>query len=216
MRKYWLKVALGAFAIFAVGMIVKSLIDKGRSSVHDMVDGSGPISIPLLGIMPFNLDGTRLGSIHRVTVFRSDPKTPSRLDVVVQLPDSIASARLASCILTADDLQKFNSRTSFRCATASDTANKSLVPFGAILVRGRPDSFPLLLTPETVRDFTERHASSSPRGRRDRTTPADARADSLRELADSISQAADARADSITLAVDQQTDRAGATARHLA
>jgi hypothetical protein len=201
MRKYWLKVVFGALAVFAVGMIVVSAIRSGRSSVREIVDGTGPISIPLPSMVPFNLDGVRIGSIRRLTIYRSAAKTPSSLNVTVQLPDSISSARFANCILVADSLENIDEHTSFRCAAAADTAGKGFVPFGSVLLRGRNDTIPLLLPQRTVRDFTEQHrgGSDGPNG--------DA-GDSIDAVADSIVDRAESRADSLEKAAEDAANRA--------
>ncbi len=203
MRNYWLKVAFGALAVFLVGMVAVSAVRRGGASVKDIVQGNGPISIPLPAMVPFNLDGTRLGSIRRLTIYRSDSKTPSGVTLTVQLPDSIASERLGHCILLADSLENIDEHTSFRCGTVSDTAGKDLRRFGSVLLRGRSDSFPLLLPERTIRDFTN-HTSS--RSRRATVDASDA--------ADSVEQQADALADSIeTAATDEANRLAGAGER---
>ena len=57
MRNYWLKILLGALGIFAIGMIGVSLVRGGIAKVHSVVEGDGPITIPL-GLIPFVLRGS--------------------------------------------------------------------------------------------------------------------------------------------------------------
>ena len=52
MRNYWVRIALGALGIFAVGMIGLTLVHRGLAKVNDVVTGKGPISIPL-SLIPF-------------------------------------------------------------------------------------------------------------------------------------------------------------------
>ncbi len=185
MRNYWLKIALGTLGVFVLGMLLITLVRKGRNTVHDVVEGSGPLSIPLPPMVPFNLDDTRLGSIRHLTVYRSSPKVPSRFAVAVQLADSTSAARLASCILYIKSLDNVDEHTSFRCGAVTDTAGLDLVPFGAVTLRGTTDSFPLLLPRSAVQDL---------RGTRDHV------ADSMNamgdHLADSIMQAVSGAVDS--------------------
>jgi hypothetical protein len=47
MRNYWLRIVLGAAAIFIVGMIGVSLVRGGIAKVNSVVEGDGPITIPL-------------------------------------------------------------------------------------------------------------------------------------------------------------------------
>jgi hypothetical protein len=157
MRNYWIKVGLGAVVIFVIGLIAVRAVRSGASGVRNVVNGTGPISIPLPSMVPFNLDGVRLGSVRHLTIFRSDSKTPSHIKVEIQIPDSITSERLTKCILTIESLDNIDEHTSFLCATAADTAGKELVPFGTVAVRSRSDSFPLLLPQRAVNDMTKRH-----------------------------------------------------------
>lgn len=157
MRNYWLRIVLGALVIFGVGMVIARMIRRGSVAVHEIAEGSGPISMPLPGFVPFSLDGNRLGSVRRITMYRDAPKKPSSFVVSVSLPDSISSDRLARCIILVDTSQNtagtsvnINGKTAFRCLSAADTAGKDLVPFGSIVIRARGDSFPFLLPRRVV------------------------------------------------------------------
>lgn len=167
MRNYWLKIVLGALVIFAAGMVIAKGINKGSEAVHEIAEGAGPISIPLPGFVPFSLDGARLGSVRRITMYRSAPKLPSSFAVSVQLADSIPTDRLASCIIMLDTKDSgsrgsfnINAETAFRCMTPADTAGRDLVPFGTINLRSRPDSFPVLV-PRQVIENLKREAQDS-------------------------------------------------------
>lgn len=193
MRNYWLKIVLGALVIFAAGMVIAKGINKGSEAVHEIADGAGPISIPLPGFVPFSLDGARLGSIRRITMYRSAPRLPSNFSVSVQLADSVPSDRLSRCLimLDASDTQSggslnINAKTAFRCLTSADTAGRNLVPFGIINLRSRPDSFPVLVSRQVIEDLQREAQDSS---RRD-TVPAD--------LGDSIQAAVKRSLDSAT------------------
>ena len=160
MRNYWLRIVLGALAIFAVGMVIARMVRRGTVAVHEIAEGSGPISVPLPGFVPFSLDGSRLGSVRRITMYRDAPKRPSSFVVSVSLPDSVPSDRLARCIILVDTSQNtagtstdINAKTAFRCLSAADTAGKDLVPFGTIVIRSRGDSFPFLLPRKVVDDM---------------------------------------------------------------
>lgn len=157
MRNYWLRIVLGALVIFGVGMVIATMIRRGSRAVHEIAEGSGPISMPLPGFVPFSLDGNRLGSVRRITMYRDAPKKPSSFVVSVSLPDSISSDRLARCIILVDTSQNtagtsvnINGKTAFRCLSAADTAGMDLMPFGSIVIRARGDSFPFLLPRRVV------------------------------------------------------------------
>ena len=61
MRTYWLRILLGALAVFAVGMIGVTFARRTRDKVNAVVTGSGPLSIPL-PFVPFELEGSKLGT----------------------------------------------------------------------------------------------------------------------------------------------------------
>jgi hypothetical protein len=154
MRSYWMRILLGAAAIFAIGMVGVTLYRRGVVKVNQVVAGSGPLTIPL-PFVPFELDGNRLGTVERLVVNRDAPKKVSSVDLEVKLDDSLVAQGLAGCRLAANiegdssSPKDFNvhvnrnSRPFFFCA-GEDT---SLVEFGTVTV-------PLLI-PESVADQLE-------------------------------------------------------------
>lgn len=101
MRTYWMRIAVGAAAIFIVGMVGLSLVRRGLGTVHGVVHGSGPISIPL-AFIPFQLNGDKLGSLERVTLKREAPNRVSRVELEVKLSDSLLARGLEGCRLAAN------------------------------------------------------------------------------------------------------------------
>ena len=101
MRNYWMRIALGALAIFIVGMLGLSLVRRGIGSVRGVVQGSGPISIPL-AFIPFQLNGDKLGSLERVTLEREAPNHVTRVELEVKLSDSVLARGLEGCRLAAN------------------------------------------------------------------------------------------------------------------
>ena len=61
--KYWFRIIFGMLAIFTVGMILRAGVRKGKHVVTDIAQGSGPITVPLLGL-PFKLDDVKIGSLQ--------------------------------------------------------------------------------------------------------------------------------------------------------
>ena len=52
MRNYWLRILFGAVAIFAVGMVGVTLGRQGMGRVRGVVEGSGPITLPIPFVAP--------------------------------------------------------------------------------------------------------------------------------------------------------------------
>lgn len=196
MRSYWLRILLGAFAVFAVGMIVVSMVRRGRTRVESVLTSSDPISIPL-AFVPFQLDGSKLGTLDHVVVNRDSPKKVSSIDLQVKLDDSLVAQGLAGCRLAAnieDDssggghvnlhVNQLERRTFFFCAPS----DSGFEEFGSVAFSPGDVKVPLLV-PEQLAD---RLQSGDWADSNDASDSADAMAD----RADSIADAAQSKADS--------------------
>jgi hypothetical protein len=214
MRNYWLRIALGALAIFSVGMIGVTLARQGVSRVRGVVEGSGPISFPL-PFVPFKLDGQKLGQVSRVVLLRETPKQISAVELEVELRDSLVAKGLAGCRLAAHlDSERGPegseihagriSRSVFSCVTGGEPT-PDLQEFGRVMFQPGDVTVPLLLPSDIVEDLREGRFESED------SVNADALADSIAEVADSIAEEAEARADSIAEAAEIRADsiRAG-------
>lgn len=154
MRNYWLRILFGAIAIFAVGMVGVTLARQGIGRVRNVVEGSGPITVPV-AFVPFKLDGERLGTIQRIRINRLAPKQVSSVNIVVHLADSVPPSRLASCILVGEGFEDINSRTTFTCATPQDTVDEDLVTVGQVSLANGGQSFRLLMPRDAIRQLTD-------------------------------------------------------------
>jgi len=155
MRNYWGRIALGALAIFTVGMIGLTLVRRGIGSVRGVVEGSGPISIPL-AFIPFKLNGDKLGSLERVTLQRETPRRVTRVELEVKLSDSVLARGLEGCRLAANLDSEVPGRPginvhrgpfaegSFWCAR-DDSADTVLVEYGEAVFRPGGVTVPLFL-----------------------------------------------------------------------
>ena len=132
MQRYWLRIALGALAVFALGMAGISIYRNGVQELEALKHSADPITIPL-ALMPFQVDGDRLGRIHEVQIRRDAPKSISGVGLVVNLADSAAASDLpAACLLTVQDDHVTGGGPSFHCATPADSLADSLTTFGEV------------------------------------------------------------------------------------
>ena len=90
MRNYWLKILLGALAVFMVGMIGVTLARRGIAGVERVVASDQPLTIPL-GLVPFELQGERLGKLDHVTLMRKSPQEVTAVELEVNLADSLVA-----------------------------------------------------------------------------------------------------------------------------
>jgi hypothetical protein len=214
MRNYWLRIALGAVAIFTVGMIGVTLARQGVGRVRGVVEGSGPISLPL-AFVPFILDGQKLGTLSRVVLFRDAPKQISAVELEIKLRDSVLARGLEGCRLAANfENDRAPGRVQihaeelsqgvFSCLHGEDSL-AHFQEFGRAVFQPGDVSVPLLLPSDMVDDLQQGHFDSS-------EDSVDAAA---QEIADSIAEAADALADSIAVAAEMQADSIVARSQQL-
>ncbi len=170
MRNYWLRIALGALAIFIVGMIGVTLARQGVGRVRHVVEGSGPISVPL-AFIPFHLNGQKLGTVSRVVLLREAPKQISAVQLEAKVRDSAVARGLAGCRLTANldkDRRRATSASGpatsragvFTCLHAGDSA-PGFQEFGRAIFQPGNVTVPLLLPDDMVNDLREGHFDDS-------------------------------------------------------
>jgi hypothetical protein len=212
MRNYWLRIALGAVAIFTVGMIGVTLARQGVGRVRHVVEGSGPITVPL-AFIPFHLNGQKLGTVSRVVLLREAPKQISAVQLEAKVRDSAVARGLAGCRLTAnldEDHKPGNVRKPgsvrirggesggvFTCLHAGDSA-PGFQEFGRATFQPGNVTVPLLLPDDMVNDLREGHFDNS--------DVEDSIGAAAEAQADSIGDAAEARADSIAEAASTRAD----------
>ena len=196
MRSYWLRILLGALAVFCIGMVGVSIIRHGRDKVTEVVTGSGPLTIPL-PFVPFQLDGDKLGTVERLVVNRDAPKKVSSVDLEVKLDDSLVAQGLAGCRLAANlesdsatkgdinvHVNRMGERAFFFCAK-SDSA---LVPFGTVTMQPGDITVPLLV-PSTLAETLRSGRWGDEADSTDAiATRAESIADRAEEIADSIQE----------------------------
>ena len=232
MRNYWLRIALGAFGVFAVGMLIWTVFNRGRHAVTEMVESSDPITIPL-ALIPFKVDGRPLGTLRQVQILRSDPERVRAVNFRVRLADSVKDVELEHCVLVmGGPLEHVDAQHAFSCVAEGDTAGADLAPVGEVHTQrgstvvlfakaGALDSIKIDLGhADSVAEAHRAYADSIVEAEREFADSLreveQERADSIREVnrerADSIRSAAEATADSIRAHADSviQASRARA------
>jgi hypothetical protein len=216
MRNYWLKILLGALGVFAVGMIGVTIVRGGIAKVSSVVEGSGPITIPL-GLVPFVLAGERLGKLDQVTLHRESPNHVSGVELSVNLEDSLLAQGLSGCRLVAniegDDQERGvnirvgregTERNAFSCLPA-DSTPEDFVEYGEAIFNPGEVEVPLLLPVELVTELQSLDFNHEP-----------ATGDSLGEIrvpTDSIAAEVERQLDSAGLRRQAGESRAAATRR---
>jgi hypothetical protein len=198
MRSYWLRILMGAVAIFAIGMVGITLFRRGRSRVESVIASSEPLSFPL-PFVPFQLNGSKLGTLERLTVNRDAPKKVSSIELQVKMDDSLVAKGLAGCRLAANvdsdssksgdvnlRMNQLDEKTFFFCA-ASDSG---LAVLGTATLKPGDVDLPLLVPErlaEQLRNGDWVHEGDS-------TDALEARADSLADAAEAMADSASEKA----------------------
>ena len=199
MRTYWLRILLGALAVFAVGMIGRHVCPAGPGQGHRSGrPASGPLTIPL-PFVPFQLDGNKLGMLERLVVNRDAPKKVSSVELEVKLDDSLLAQGLAGCRLAAN-LESDSSQAARRHQRPRQPDGRARLlllrqeRLGAGRRSARSPSQPGDVTVPLLRaGVAGRDPAERPLGRRRRRLVADV----LAERAESLADRAEAMADSI-------------------
>lgn len=187
MKSYWIKIILGALAVFAVGMVLVRLVGQVREVAETDADIAFPIAF-----VPLRIDGHRVGELRRVRIVRAAPDSVESVHLRADLDDSVSAARVQQCILVLHEVQHIDAKTAtFACAAAADTARQDLVPFGTVTLGPTGTEVPFLVPRSEV---GAAHASGGAEWER------------VAEYGDSIAEAAQYRADSIAEAAEMMAD----------
>ncbi len=209
MRNYWLRIALGAVAVFTVGMIGVTLARQGVGHVRGVLAGSGPISFPL-PFVSFKLDGQKLGKVNRVVLHRDAPKQIAGVELDIRLDDSVVARGLEGCRLAAnfdedrtpprarphDPARRFTPGV-FTCLPGATETPPEFEEFGHAVFQPGDVKVPLFLPTDMVSDLREGHFDSPEE---------DSIAIAAEAVADSVADATEARADSIAAAAEHTAD----------
>jgi hypothetical protein len=201
MDRYWLKIGIGALATFAVGFVAWTMVERGVGEVRDLAGSDRAISIPLFGVIPFNVEGRRSGRIDRITILRDAPKQISGVVVRVGHADSLSEGDYADCSFTVVDPTNIDENTQFRCLKG-EAALAGLEGFGEVRIEtpGGVVVRKIYLPPDVVREFRDPAKFDS------HVQAAEAHEAAAQRMADSIEAATQAMVDSIEQSVSAQVE----------
>lgn len=95
MPKLWMKIGLGAATVFAAGMFVVTLGRQVKASTIDAFREGGTVKVPL-SILPFSLQGEKVGSVREIQVDRAGGGRIKTVNVVINLK-GIDASDLGDC-----------------------------------------------------------------------------------------------------------------------
>jgi hypothetical protein len=213
MRNYWLRIVLGAIVIFTVGMVGVTIARHGVGRVRNVVEGTGPISLPI-AFIPFKLDGQKLGTVSKIVVQRDAPKQIASVELQIKLLDSTVARGLEGCRLAANLDKEHPQRDThveigplsngvFTCLHPNDSTAE-FQEFGRAVFQPGGVSVPLLLPKDIADDLQQGNFGSG---------PDDSVSDQAEAKADSAAEVAEHQADSIAAEAEKTANQVAARQR---
>ena len=159
MNRYWVKIGLGALFVFGVGY---SAYAAGRS-VFNKIKSDVDLTIPLGGLIPFNLSGQKLGTLRSLTIHRAAPGVVTGFELRTRIEDPATLEQLRNCKLSVPDPEHFGERVMFACL-AKDSGYQALGEVRFDLRTGNDTQtiiLPLLVPDSIAQEFHQRGGDSS-------------------------------------------------------
>lgn len=150
--KYWIKIVLGMFAIFVVGMIVVQAVDAGKSKVRNFAEGTSSITVPMFGAA-FKVGGAELGGIQSLRIERDAPKVIGGFHLTVNLKDGVDVNQFDDCEVTVENPEQIDEHTAFACLTAADSGFAELVEFGTVTFQPSGERHRLMVPAHVVAEI---------------------------------------------------------------
>src|ERR1044071_9858153 len=127
MKRYWIRIALGALLIFGCGLVGLPRVRKGKAEVRNFLAPAArrlPLTFANIG---FHLDGRHIGELTRLDIARNGPADIGKVTGHVELSSTDGLDALGNCSLTLENTRHLNTHSSFSCAAAADLENGNLV-----------------------------------------------------------------------------------------
>lgn len=140
-KSYWIRIALRALGVFAIGLLLVVGLRRGVGAKHQigrwadsLEHGSSSVALSLpMSIVPFYVDGAKVGKLDTVVVLRHEAKTIDGLRLVANLDEGGDGKQFSSCAFAIESLDQFDLKQSMACT--DDTSG--MVPFGQVVFRGQ-------------------------------------------------------------------------------
>ena len=150
MRKYWIRIGLGAAGVFAVGMFLVTLGRNVHGAVRQKLTGTGSLSVPL-ALVPFEVDGRRVGSVRQVNVQRSAGRSVKHINLTVRLKgaDFRHFAEFSECGFVLDG----GRGSMFDCVPLAELEGMDLTRIGEVRFEPAGVTRPILVQSAEAREW---------------------------------------------------------------
>lgn len=153
MRRYWIRIALGALLIFGCGLAGLAAVRKGTAGVRNFLATTArrlPLTFANIG---FRFDGRHIGELTSLDIARNGATDIGKVTGHVELSGAAAAEELGDCALTLEDTRHLNTQSSFTCAGATDIASGNLVKVGEIVFEPGKVTRPFYLPSDVVANW---------------------------------------------------------------
>jgi hypothetical protein len=127
MKRYWLRIAAGALGIFLVGMVIVGAGRRGVDHVKMAVEQS---LRGLPGVVPFQVDNRRIGTITDVQMDARARGDLPRIRLTVELDSAAAATGLKDCALIAANHRSLAGSEGLHCSAGA--VPDSMVEMGTV------------------------------------------------------------------------------------
>lgn len=124
MRNLWVRIGLGAGIVFLAGMFVLTLGRQVKANTVDAFRHGGTVKVPF-SILPFTIDGHKVGSVQQVQVVRQGDAQARRVNVVVNLK-GVDPGELGDCAMVVGRHEFFS------CVPLSEIDRAELLAIGEV------------------------------------------------------------------------------------
>lgn len=145
MGSYWLRIALGALAVFGIGMLITTIFRENRPGFQAVAQIPQVLATIPEHLDPLTLDGVQVGKVTRIQI---DPVTD--MTITVAAADSAAVQRIAACGALVGPIDDFF-ETGLACRSRDSLEGHGT--FGDLNVAGTDVSVPLYAPADQVSEF---------------------------------------------------------------
>jgi hypothetical protein len=150
MKAYWLRIAFGAVAIFAVGMVIMAFGRRGVGRMRQAIVNQS-VNLGANGA-PFRVQGRQIGRLSQVNVQPLTTQGFPHIELAVQLDPAVAAKELADCDLVVPaDANQGPDTEGLRCLDSAEAESGTFVEVGQVRLEPSGETLQLYV-PQSMLD----------------------------------------------------------------
>jgi hypothetical protein len=146
MKRYWMKIVLGALAIFALGMF---LVRAGRDGVGRIKQAVERQSVRLSPeVAAFAVNDIRLGALTQIEFDPDRQNGFPFIDLTVEADSAADLGILTDCLLVASDAESIQGKKGLTCSP--ETSASEMVEMGRVSFEPSDRSYPIFVPASAI------------------------------------------------------------------